>query len=265
MNPRPAPPAPPRAPRILQRPAALALACALLGPTACSTTGLPSLEALPGPTDLPFIHKIDVQQGNVVTQDMLAKLQRGMDKKKVTFVMGTPIIRDTFNADRWDYVYSYKPGGGRAEGRRVTLVFVDDRLDHIEGDVKPAEGRLITDTRPDTTVEVPLWKKPSMVARIRNKIPFVDPADPEYEYELPENEQAEEEEPEVDEQEKLTAGLDGEEAILVPKDAPTNKKKKGFFARLADSIGIGAEEDEEEGEYDPGDPKYRDITNPDDL
>lgn len=242
---------------------------------ACSSPRVPSLESLPGPSDLPFIYKIDVQQGNVVTQEMLAQLQRGMDKKKVNFVMGTPIIQDTFNADRWDYIYTFKEGGSSTvERRRVTLVFLDEKLDHVEGDVTPAVGRLIMDTRQDTTVEVPLFKRKSFVAKIRDKIPFTDPVEPEYEYDVPgfdKNAGAEDEDGEDGSDSTVAdegdADAADEKTVLVPRDAPTNKKKKGFFARIADGLGIGAEEDEPQlgGEYDPGDPKYRDITNPEDL
>lgn len=274
VNPRPAPAARPRASRhLLPRRAGprLALLAASALCAACSSSSLPSLERLPGPTDLPFIHKIDVQQGNVVTQEMLAQLQRGMDKKKVTFVMGTPIIQDTFNSNRWDYIYTFRPGGGTTERRRVTLVFVDEKLDHVEGDVKPAEGRLIVDTRQDTTVEVPLWKRRGMMAKLRDSLPFVDPAEPEYEYSLPEDEDAASKGDEApgggDDGEEPALGAAGEDekTVLVPKDAPTNKKKKGFFARFFDGIGLGAGDEADDPEYDPGDPKYRDITNPDDL
>ena len=60
----------------------------------CSRTHIPS------PADLPIVYKIDVQQGNIVTQDMLAQLKPGMDRSKVKFIMGTPLIADTFHNDR---------------------------------------------------------------------------------------------------------------------------------------------------------------------
>ena len=75
-------------------------------------------------TEWRLVHRIDVQQGNVVTQEMVALLRLGMDKKKVRYVMGTPIIRDTFHANRWDYLYTFREGGaGSTERRVVTVVF----------------------------------------------------------------------------------------------------------------------------------------------
>ena len=139
----------------------------------CARHELPRPADLPSFGDLPFVHRIDVQQGNVVTQEMIAQLAVGMDKKKVNFVMGSPIILDTFHSDRWDYLYSFQPGHGHAERRRITLYFADEKLARIEGDVKPASGKLIVDTRQDMTVEVPGDFKPGIVTRIKNKLPFV--------------------------------------------------------------------------------------------
>lgn len=140
---------------------------------ACANTELPHPADLPHISDLPFVHKIDIQQGNVITQEMMAQLQPGMDKKKVNFIMGSPIILDTFHSNRWDYVYTFQPGGGRVERRHVTLYFKDDKLDHATGDIKPAVGRLVVDMRQDKTVDVPLAPEQGLVAKIKNSLPLV--------------------------------------------------------------------------------------------
>ncbi len=88
---------------------------------------------------VPFVYKIDIPQGNIVTQEMVDQLERGMDKQRVTFVLGTPLLRDVFHQDRWDYVYSLSRRGGKPERRRISLFFESDRLVRIEGDVKPAD------------------------------------------------------------------------------------------------------------------------------
>jgi outer membrane protein assembly factor BamE len=134
---------------------------------------LPSMGSLPSVGSLPFVHKIDVQQGNVITQDMIAQLQLGMDKKKVNFVMGSPIIMDTFHANRWDYLYTISERGGRPKRRRITLFFENDVLVRVDGDVKAAEGRIVVDTRQDMTVDVPKPEKKGVVGTIVNTIPFV--------------------------------------------------------------------------------------------
>jgi outer membrane protein assembly factor BamE len=84
-------------------------------------------------------HKIDIQQGNAVTQEMVAKLQPGMTRNQVRFVLGTPLLVDPFRADRWDYFYSYMQRGEVVEQRRLVVFFKDDKLDRVEGDVIPAK------------------------------------------------------------------------------------------------------------------------------
>ncbi|MBX3666172.1 MAG: outer membrane protein assembly factor BamE [Burkholderiales bacterium] len=80
-------------------------------------------------------YKIDIQQGNYVTQDMVAKLKPGMTRSQVRFALGTPLIVDPFRTDRWDYVYMLHRQGNLVEQRQVTVVFKGDVLDRIEGDV----------------------------------------------------------------------------------------------------------------------------------
>ena len=86
---------------------------------------------------LPFLkpYKIDIQQGNYVTQDMISKLQPGMSRSQVRFALGTPLIVDPFRTDRWDYAYTSSKQGVLTEQRTVTVVFRGDVLDRIEGDV----------------------------------------------------------------------------------------------------------------------------------
>jgi outer membrane protein assembly factor BamE len=83
-------------------------------------------------------YRIEVQQGNLVTQDMLARLKPGMSPSQVRFVLGTPLIVDPFHAERWDYVYSLQQGDKVIERRRITVLFENDRLKGVEGDVTPA-------------------------------------------------------------------------------------------------------------------------------
>jgi outer membrane protein assembly factor BamE len=85
-------------------------------------------------------YKVDVQQGNAITQEMVAKLKPGMSKSQVRFIMGTPLLTDAFHADRWDYVFVDKKGGKVKERHRVTALFKGDVLERVEGDVTPASG-----------------------------------------------------------------------------------------------------------------------------
>ena len=58
----------------------------------------------------PGVYKIPIEQGNVITQDMVDQLKPGMSREQVEFIMGSPLIRDSFNAERWDYLYSIQRG-----------------------------------------------------------------------------------------------------------------------------------------------------------
>lgn len=90
--------------------------------------------------NLPSIkpYKMDIQQGNVVTSKMMMQLRPGMSKSQVRFVMGTPLIADSFHADRWDYLYRMVKGGKVIEQRHVILDFENDQLKRVRGDVIPA-------------------------------------------------------------------------------------------------------------------------------
>ncbi len=83
-------------------------------------------------------HKPDLQQGNILTQAELSKLEQGMTKRQVLFLLGSPLLTDPFHQQRWDYYYSYKPGGEEITTRyQVTVWFKDDRLVRYssEGDI----------------------------------------------------------------------------------------------------------------------------------
>ncbi len=86
-------------------------------------------------TQIPGVYRLDIQQGNVVTQEQLARLEPGMEQRKVRFILGTPMLIDAFNNQRWDYVYEFHPGSGDPVRRRVTLFFEGERLARIDGEL----------------------------------------------------------------------------------------------------------------------------------
>lgn len=99
---------------------------------------------LTGCSGFPGVFKIDIPQGNVITQDMVNKLRPGMTRKQVRYVMGSPLVEDTFNSQRWDYIYTLKTGDGSYKKERISLIFNDDeRLAGLKGDFKPGS----TDTQ----------------------------------------------------------------------------------------------------------------------
>lgn len=69
------------------------------------------------------IHKIDIQQGNIITPEMMQRVSLGMDRQQVRFILGTPPISDPFHADRWDYYYSLKSQSKPFERKHFALFF----------------------------------------------------------------------------------------------------------------------------------------------
>lgn len=80
------------------------------------------------------IHRIEVQQGNVLDEAIIRQIKTGMNKTQVKFLLGEPAIRDIFHKNRWDYVYRLKPGDRSlaTEHHIVTLTFSGDTLSQIE-------------------------------------------------------------------------------------------------------------------------------------
>jgi outer membrane protein assembly factor BamE len=100
--------------------------------------GITASVLISGCAEFPGVHKIDIPQGNVVTQEMVNQLKPGMTRNQVRFVMGTPLITDTFSPDRWDYIYSMEKGGEARTQEGVSLYFSGDQLSRISGDYRPA-------------------------------------------------------------------------------------------------------------------------------
>jgi outer membrane protein assembly factor BamE len=94
----------------------------------------------------PGVYKIPIAQGNIITQEMIDQLEPGMTRRQVVFVMGTPLVRDPFQQDRWDYVFNYQPGGGIRGQERVTLRFENDLLVSLSGDFEPGPESAWFDT-----------------------------------------------------------------------------------------------------------------------
>ena len=95
------------------------------------------------------VYKIDIPQGNIVTQEMVDKLQPGMNKRQVRFVMGSPLILDTFEPERWDYLRSMEEGRKKKRTQqRISLYFENDLLVRMEGDLAPGGAKTETPAPP---------------------------------------------------------------------------------------------------------------------
>jgi outer membrane protein assembly factor BamE len=84
-------------------------------------------------------YRIDIQQGNFVSQEMVAQLKEGMTPDQVRFVLGAPLLNDIFHADRWDYPFRLEKGNGEVTTSRVSVFFKDNRLARFEGGNLPTE------------------------------------------------------------------------------------------------------------------------------
>ena len=88
-------------------------------------------------------HRIDIQQGNVVTQEQVARLKTGMSRLQVRDIVGTPLLTDSFHVDRWDYVFTLRKGSQQVQRRNVTLIFDGDNLKSIDAPDLPTERDFI--------------------------------------------------------------------------------------------------------------------------
>lgn len=80
----------------------------------------------------PGVFRIDIGQGNLITKDMVEKLRVGMTPRQVRYVMGSPMIADPFNPNRWDYLYNLETGKGLMIENHLVLYFEGERLARID-------------------------------------------------------------------------------------------------------------------------------------
>jgi outer membrane protein assembly factor BamE len=126
----------------MPRPLALRSAAALLA--ALLSAGCTAWQSESGSVlGLVSPHRIDIQQGNVVTQDQLARVKPGMNRLQVRDALGTPLLTDSFHPDRWDYVFTLRQSGKQLQRRNVVLFFEGDVLKNIEAPDLPTELEFI--------------------------------------------------------------------------------------------------------------------------
>lgn len=135
----------------------LALApMSLLG--GCSSFGLSNPETLFG---LLTPYRVDVVQGNVVTQEVMAQIQPGLGRLQVREILGTPLLADPFHTDRWDYVFTIRRQGVPDQQRRVTVFFKGDLVDRFETDALPSERDFVASIDRPLDGKEPLLELPA--------------------------------------------------------------------------------------------------------
>lgn len=88
-------------------------------------------------------YKIDIVQGNFVSREQAAALNKGMSRNQVREVLGTPLLASVFHENRWDYVFTFRRQGTEPQARKVTLFFDGDVLQRIEADALPSEAEFV--------------------------------------------------------------------------------------------------------------------------
>lgn len=133
----------------------LLVMAALLSLTGCQTIM----------SNLPGVYSIDIQQGNMIDQAMIDQLRPNMAKRQVLYIMGSPMLADTFHDSRWDYLYSEQPNGEDRRQKRVSLFFNGDNLVGVQGDFRPSTLPVVKNST-ETTVDIPkrqldstMWEK----------------------------------------------------------------------------------------------------------
>jgi outer membrane protein assembly factor BamE len=145
-------------------PAATAAKPAAVATTATPATASPlpsGVQVTAAPTGfnrfLAFLkpYRIDVQQGNFISQEMVAQLKPGQTRDQVRFILGTPLVADPFHASRWDYTFRLQKNRGETTTSHVAVFFTGDKLERFTNIDLPTEqdyiariaGPALKDTR----------------------------------------------------------------------------------------------------------------------
>ncbi len=116
----------------------LLLSLILVALAGCSSWGFPG------------VYRINVEQGNIVTQEMVDQLKPGMSRRQVRFILGTPLLEDPFNDDRWDYIYTLRNGNKTIKENHLTVFFEGDSVSRFDSSLEPTPTTVATPT-PDAS------------------------------------------------------------------------------------------------------------------
>jgi len=181
------------------------------------SAGCGRVPTLPGVTP----YKMEIQQGNYISQEMVSQLKPGMSREQVRFALGTPLVTDIFHADRWDYLYFREVPGKPREQRRLSVFFEAGKLARVTGDVTPATG-----ATPAPATDKPAAPKPGAAA----PVPAAQAAEAQPAAESPrgQNWSAASDNPDY--------GKEAAPAQEPPKPAAEAPSERGFFGRMVDRI-----------------------------
>lgn len=117
---------------------------ALLLATAGLLAGCSSLQSSDNLLGIITPYRVEVVQGNVLTQEQVAQVQPGMTREQVRDQLGSPLLTDIFHADRWDYVFTIRRQGAEPQRRSVVVRFDGDRMTSLQtSDSLPTEREFV--------------------------------------------------------------------------------------------------------------------------
>jgi outer membrane protein assembly factor BamE len=195
--------------------------------------------AMPNVLDsVPLIYRPEVQQGNVVTQEMVDKLQPGMNRRQVSYILGTPLLVDAFHQDRWDYIYTRETGGGAGNKERISLYFEDDTLVRVEGDFRPQPKADPLADGEETVFTVPDYNKKEKGFFTRTLESMGIDTDETESTPSAAGLGKDDKLPEMDKEDKLPETVEEAQVENSPQPAPEEAEDKGFFSRTLEAIGF---------------------------
>jgi len=107
---------------------------------------------------LPFVYQMTIQQGNIITPDMVDRLEPGMTRSQVRYLLGTPMLEDIFHQDRWYYTYTIRHAHQEMEKKPLVVYFNGDVMTRVDGFTTPNPARLDNEDNVETIVNVPDWQ-----------------------------------------------------------------------------------------------------------
>jgi outer membrane protein assembly factor BamE len=107
---------------------------------------------------LPFVYQMTIQQGNIITEDMIDRLEPGMTRNQVRYLLGTPMLVDIFHEDRWYYTYTIRRAHQEMEKKPLVIHFDGDAMTRVEGFIKPDPDRAAEREPEEIIVSVPDWE-----------------------------------------------------------------------------------------------------------
>ncbi len=148
----------------------------LMGLSGCAGGGGPVASVVTALTP----YKVDILQGNVLTQEQVQVLQVGMSREQVRDILGTPLLASVFHAQRWDYVFTLKRQGQAPQRRQLSLWFKDNRLERFDGDDVPTEQAFVESLQVENknTTIPPLTATPEQLKAFEAKHPLQAPVLP---------------------------------------------------------------------------------------